>query len=255
TKIYRPDWDDPMDGAGPSGLTLAASNVDIYRMPFRWYGAGPIKYEVAGGGTNSDTVTVHVFEAPDGEPIFSDPNLPIRLEISNNGTGRDINAEVYGRQFSVLGKYEPNRRPTGAYRLSQSVGTTFVPLVSFRQKVDYASVSVKSGSFKTLTANADIILQVRIGGELTGATYTALASQNVPATETALEFDIDATAITGGQAIYVDLGDGGQGVNTSGDGVNLSEVDLPVFQNITLCARAISGTATVTSVFSAREEW
>ena len=36
---------------------------------------------------------------------------------------------------------------------------------------------------------------------------------------------------------------------------DVPDVDLPVNTPITLCARSISGNATVTSVFRAREEW
>lgn len=257
TKLYQQDWDDPLDGTGPSGAVFSLNDVDIYRMPFRWYGAGPVVFEIAGNATNSDTLVVAEISAGDGEPIVSDPNLPIRMEIRNDINGRDISSSVYGRQFSILGRYAPNRRSTGVFKIGQSIGTTFVPLVSFRQKQDYASVSVKSGAIESLVSNSNIILQVRVGATLGGATYNALTDpdQAVPATETAVEFDIDATTITGGQAIFVGLADAGVGTNAEGKDIDLLQVDLPVFENITLCARAVSGTATVTTVFGCREEW
>lgn len=258
-RVYRrgedggPSWDDPMDGTGPSGDTLNSANVDIYRMPFRWYGAGPVVFEVAGNGTQTDTVQVLTLEASGGNPIVSDPNLPINIRVKNGSNGRDILAYVYGRQFSILGRYQPNRRITGDFRLSQSVGTTFVPLVTFQQKADYTSVSVKTAGVDLIVSNASIIYEIRVGATLTGASYAA--PSNIPATETALEFDTSATALTNGQKIYSGVAASGTGAQVSGSSSDIPDIELPAVTPITLCARAISGTATVTSVFRAREEW
>lgn len=253
TIVRRAAWVDKMDGAGASGETVNVSNVDIYRMPFRWYGSGPVNFEVSGTGGIGETVTVATIHALAGKPIVDEPNLPLRVEILNDESGRDINIEVYGRQFSVLGRYDPNRRVTGEFRLSQSVGSTFVPLVSFRQKEIYKSVSIKSNSVNILTSNSDLIVQIRIGSSLTGASFSAPAL--VPAGETSLEFDSSSTAISGGQVIYTGLSGSGAGSKTQLSSIDLPDVDLPSDKNITLCARSVSGTATVTSVFQAMEEW
>lgn len=253
TRVYQNNWNDPLDGAGPSRLSFTLTNVNIYQMPYRWYGSGPAQFEISGNGLLTDTIFAHVIEAPAGEPILNDPNLQLRAEIDNGTTGRDITIEVYGRQFGILGRYNPNRRITGDFRISQSVGTSFVPLISFRQKPTFDSVSVKTSGLDLIVANSDLIFEIRVGALLTGASFGA--PSDIPASETALEFDTDAGSLTNGQTIYTGIADAGVGTNSVGSGRDIPELDLPVNENITLCARSVSGTATVTSVFRAREEW
>jgi len=80
---------------------------------------------------------------------------------------------------------------------------------------------------------------------------------NVPTTETALEVDIAATAITGGQKLESGLvATGGVGVNQTGSAILDSfALEVPGTEEITLCARTLTGTAVVTSILGMEEEW
>lgn len=259
-KVYQfgqdgnPGWNDPMDGTGPSGLFLNVDAVDIYRQPFRWYGSGPAIFEVAGSGTLTDTVPVHVIEAPVGEPILIDPNLPLRAEITNGTGTRDIEIQVYGRQFSILGRYNPNRRITGEWREALTIDDVdFVPLISFNQKESFASVSAKIAGLTLLASTNNIVYQVRVGGTLTGG--TEVTPGDIPANETAVTVNKSATAITGGQSIFTDIAIAGLGNARGSASKDLPDVDLPVNVRITLVAKATTGQATVTAAFRVREEW
>lgn len=251
TVVRREDWDDPLDGTGFSGKSIEPTKLHVYRIPFRWYGSGPAWFEVS-TSDEMDLITCHTFSDNDGV-IINDPNLPITVETENGATAADMTAEVAGRQFSIMGRYDPNRRVTSEYRLARSVGTTFVPLISFDQKTDYASVSVKLSGLDLVVTGAAIIWQLRVGSTLTGATFGA--PSDTPATETALEFDKVATAISGGQAIYTGTAEDGFGGSAASSARELPELDMPDREPVTLCARSVSGTATVTSVLRAREDW
>jgi hypothetical protein len=134
------------------------------------------------------------------------------------------------------------------------VSTTFLPLITFRRKSGFSSFPVKFHELGIISTE-DLLWEIRVGASLTGASFGAVT--NVPTTETALEVDIAATAITGGQKIESGL------VSTSGSGASSKggfsndnfNLELPGVTEMTLCARTVSGTATVTSLLGMEEEW
>lgn len=230
-------------------------SIVIYRMPFRWYGSGPVNYEIA--YTDKTGVAklkkVHYEESEVGEPITENPNLPIRAEVTNGGDATDFELYVGGRQFFIQGRYNPNRRVTADHRFTASVGTTFVPLVSWRQKADFESVSVKLQGATVLATGANMLYEVRVGSDLTGATFDA--PSNTPAAETALEFDKVATAVAGGHKLYAEMAVAGQGNSAGATRVEFPNIDIAKDEVLTLCARTVSGTGTATAILKAREEW
>jgi hypothetical protein len=128
----------------------------------------------------------------------------------------------------------------------------FVPLVTFRRKAAYDTTSVKIRHL-TLITNQDVIWQVRLNGSLTGASY--ITPSDYTAQETAVEADISATAITGGEVIDDDIIEGGIGNNSNARTYGTIGFDFINQQPVTLCAKAVSTTATITSHLSVIEEW
>jgi hypothetical protein len=70
----------------PSGITYSPLYNNIYNMDWIWLSAGPIRWCIDYGGIprvcheadNINNLT---------EPFLQSPNLPLRVEISNDGTG------------------------------------------------------------------------------------------------------------------------------------------------------------------------
>lgn len=248
-KVYRENWLYDVPGYDPANLT-------IYRWPFRFYGMGPIRLTIAGVSDGRGTVfDAHYLTQTDELPVITNPEQPLAVRIQNNGTADNLEAFVAGRQFEVCGVYDPLFRVTSARRLSQSVGTTFIPLVSYRQKTGaYESINTRFSGVSIL-ADDDLIIQLRVLSTLTGASW-----QNPPNTnngvETAMEYDASATAVSGGLQVYESLFAGGQGGQTSALSTEIPRLDLPgQNQVVGLVARSISGTATVSSVVRVREAW
>lgn len=77
---------DTLDGNGPSGITLDTSKTQIFFIDFEWLGVGRVRMGFVIDGLvyycheilNANTLT---------EVYMSTPNLPLRYEISNDGTG------------------------------------------------------------------------------------------------------------------------------------------------------------------------
>lgn len=262
TDVAQADWNrDTLNGNGPSGVTLDLTKGNIFQIDFSWYGYGVIQYKVVLPNTSGrqTSIVVHEF-TPVAQTSVVDPNLPINVVTSNGDTTTNYVAYVGGRQFSVLTKFEPNRRINGNRRLSQgSIGTTFVPLISFRRKSAFRSVSVKIDGFDIITDQA-LVWEIRSGVEVADLTGESFGTPvNTTAAETAVESDIAATAVTNASGEFI----AGGIVNATGSGNKASgsfstdqlQFDVPDLQIITLQARSISGTATVSSFFRWKEEW
>lgn len=250
----RDAWNDPQLN------TLDPKKLNVYRISVRWYGRGPFKLSLAtesmeGEGRISRADTTNLLS--DG-PITYDPNQPISVRVRNNGTSAPLEVYVCGRQFSVYGQSSAVPRATSEYSLERSVPSTgFVPLISFRQKStpDYATISTALDSVKTIASAASIVWQVRAFNTLTGASWVSPRNTD-SGSETALEVDTAATAMTGGIVLYEGLQASGQGNSPSGSPGDLPNHELPSDGTIiTLCAMAVSGTATVSSVFTISERW
>lgn len=86
-RISQSNWNiDPMDGSGPSGVVLDFSKTQIFVIDFEWLGVGRIRM-----GFNVDGVTYychHIYNANNLTEVYmSSPNLPLRYQIENSGTG------------------------------------------------------------------------------------------------------------------------------------------------------------------------
>lgn len=255
TLIPRNQWNyDMMDGNGPSKLTLDWTKGLIFLVQFTWYGYGNINFKI---NTNSpsnqqNSWLIHTY-SPNGSTSVKSPNLPIAITARNNGTTATTNVYVAGRQYSLLGKYEPILRIVSSYVFGKNINSTanFIPILSIRRKQGYVGNPVRAmqGDF---IATTDQIVQVRVNTVLTGAAFTT--PRDMVASDTAVECDTSATAITNGIPIWTGLVTGdqrGSAGNTLDIKYNLTEYEI-----MTICSKGVSTTnGTIGLVLRWTEEW
>lgn len=87
TIVNQADWNiDTMDGDGPSGATLDTTKTQIFFMDIEWLGVGRVRC-----GLYIDGVPTYVHQFVHANVLdlvyMSTPNLPIRYEIQNSGSG------------------------------------------------------------------------------------------------------------------------------------------------------------------------
>jgi len=85
--IAQSSWNiDKMDGTGPSAITMDFTKTQIFMMDFEWLGVGRVRF-----GFNIDGITYYVHELSAANYLttvyMSTPNLPLRYQIINNGSG------------------------------------------------------------------------------------------------------------------------------------------------------------------------
>ncbi len=137
-EVAQSDWNiDKMDGTGPSGITLDFSKTQILIIDFEWLGVGRVRF-----GFNVDGVNVYAHEMLNANVLntvyMSTPNLPLRYEISNDGTGAastmdhicaTVSSEGGQDNFGVLRSVS-----TGTGVISANVDGTFYAAVGVRYK-------------------------------------------------------------------------------------------------------------------------
>lgn len=261
-KVYQEDWngDDRLDGKGgsknPSEVELDLTKVNVYRPEVTWYGGGPAEMNVLTTDSKGNPVnkTVHRFSTPSDEPLLSQPKLPVTAKSDNGGDTTNIDMYVYGRQFAVLGRYDPNRRETAASRVNASISGTPKPMITFKKKTNRQD-KAKSVKVSGLGGFADVngLVTVILGGTLSAGTTTFTAIDGIATTETALEVNTTATEITGGTIIDKTLF-AGSFFNSNFSGIRRLGLDIPDETNVSVVFESLGGVGTASSVFSLEEE-
>ena len=122
-------WLDPLDGSGPSGITIDWSKTQIFIIDYQWLGVGRVRF---GLGIDGVTYYVHEFNHANikDQVYMRSPNQPVRYEIrSTGGTGTM-------KQICCAVDSEGGQSPSG---LTASVRST-------------SSISVGSSSYELIKA-------------------------------------------------------------------------------------------------------
>ncbi|OMF07528.1 hypothetical protein BK129_06915 [Paenibacillus amylolyticus] len=257
---------DRLDGTGPSGATLSLSKGNIFQIVFTWYGYGVIEFRVVIPNPSTlaqEVITVHRF-SPTGQTSFIDPNLPLRAQIDNNGTAEAYTLFVGGRQYSIIGKYDPTFRVTSERRRITNLTSTLTPVLSFTRKAIFPSGSARTNSVQVdleelnIISSVDLSYQVLVGGTLDGAFINyPTATTIIPDSETALLVNNSSTTITGGEVVFQGVTGGGTGVARILASSELLNFTLPENQVVTLAVSNIGGAGSniVDVVFRVAESW
>lgn len=222
TTIPQSSWNvDRLDGTGPSGATLNLSKGNIFQIVFTWYGYGVIEFRVVIPNPSTlaqEVITVNRFSST-GQTSFIDPNLPLRAQIDNNGTAAAYSLFVGGRQYSIIGKYDPTFRVTSERRRITNVTSTLTPVLSFTRKAVFPSGSARTNSVQVdleeinIISSVDLSYQVLVGGTLNGSFVNyPTATTIIPDSETALLVNNTSTTITGEKWCFKVLQEAGKAI-------------------------------------------
>lgn len=203
TSIAQASWNlDKLDGTGISGVILDPSKHNLYIIDFVWHGAGRIRFGILYNGV---PVYCHQINTANIStvPFMRTPSLPLRVELVNTGiaassTTLDLVCFAYQKEgqddLTAPYAFTASRGAT-----TESVGSTIEPILSIRPKATFNSLTNRIPIIPTsLQVAADqnlIYVVVYLNATLTGPVWTSAA------TESAVEFDINATAVTGGTKV------------------------------------------------------
>ena len=255
--VTQVNWNgDKLDGTGASGLTLSLTTPQILWMDFEWLGVGNVR---VGFIINGQYIVCHTFQTANiaagvggasGTSVYmTTAILPVRYEITNTAaTASSSSMKQICSSVVSEGGYEQTSIEHIATMTSATAGsyltTTYKPLVSIRlasTALEAVVIPYNVNFLPTTTDNYQVALFKN--GTLTGASYSAVAS------DANVEFDIAATAITGGTLVYAEFITSRSG-RSALSGANASfNFDLQLGSSLTsvsdiytLAVRTISGT-------------
>ncbi|UCC74195.1 MAG: hypothetical protein JSV86_06455, partial [Gemmatimonadota bacterium] len=202
TPYAQAAWNvDPMDGTGPSGVTLDVTRGNIYEISFQWLGVGTVRLFINGWLVHevdhANTLTV---------PYMRTGQLPVRWEnVNTAGTsGASTLTAICASVFAESGNEPPHLQygyGTGVINLT----TARVALLSMRPASLYLTIpnrnlvlpEVALGSMTNRTGNGFAVFEIVLNPtSITGATFAV-----VPDATSCVQIDIAGSTVTGGTSV------------------------------------------------------
>jgi hypothetical protein len=220
-KIPRSQWNgDKMDGLGGqsniSGVTLDVTKAQIFWCDVEWLGVGSVR---CGFVINGQFIVCHIFHHANilDRVYMTTASLPVRYELTSTGAAGNMRA-ICSTVISEGGYSNRSQsRAIGTSLTGKNLSQTeYRPLVCIRLKsanIDSIVVPTKFDLYGLQLAAFGY--RVILNPTLTDANWTSTG------TNSSVEYDLSATALTGGtvidQGIFVGSNKGGAASISSSD--------------------------------------
>lgn len=212
TRVAKADWNvDPLDGTGPSKLTLDLTKAQILFSDIEWLGVGTVRVGFVIDGKFIHCHSFHHANILDSTYITT-ACLPLRYEIENTDTTassstlKQICSTVISEGgYELRGAQQAVHTPIATpYDLTNT--STDYPVISIRLKASPdrldAIVILSALSVMGITNNANYRWEVVQGGTTTGGTWVSGGASS------AVEYNLTGTSFTGGNILASGLTNG-----------------------------------------------
>lgn len=214
TAVAQTDWNvDKFDGTGPSGYTLDISKSQIFWMDIEWLGVGSVRTGfVINGGFHVAHVFHHANEIT--ATYMTTACLPIRLEITNTGntanssTMKQICHSIVSEGgYSQVTTSRSASNPITGKNLTNGIKN---PMVSIRMRSGRTDAIVMPSMVDMygIQATAFKFYIIKDVTSLTGASWSQTDSAS------SVEYDVSATALTGGTVVHEGIFKGSETIPT-----------------------------------------
>jgi hypothetical protein len=203
-QVAQANWNvDPMDGSGPSGITLDLTKAQILFMDLEWLGVGTVRI---GFVVNGNFYVCHKFHHANliASTYITTASLPLRYEVTNTGatsgasTLKQICSTVLSEGgYQLTGLQQAIGIPVTTPRNLATAGT-FYPIVSIRLKTSpnrLDGIVICTAISVIATSSANYNWQVIATGTTTGGTWVSAGANS------AVEYNITGTSFAGGRIL------------------------------------------------------
>ena len=202
TPVAQASWNiDPMDGSGPSGITLDLTKSQILFMDLEWLGVGTVRI---GFVINGNFYVCHKFHHANilATTYITTASLPLRYEITNTGitsgasTLKQICSTVLSEGgYELRGSQQAVGTPITSPR-TLTTGGTFYPIVSIRLKSTRLDAVVIATAISVIgNTAANYNWQVVSSGTTTGGSWVSAG------TNSSVEYNLTGSSFTGGRIL------------------------------------------------------
>jgi len=207
---------DKLDGTGASGITLDVTKAQIFWTDIEWLGVGTVR---CGFVVNGQFIVCHSFHHANilNKVYMTSATLPLRYELISTGPAASMRA-ICSTVMSEGG--HSNRsftRAIGTALTGKNLSdTAWRPLVCLRMKSTALDSIVVPTAFDVFGLQlAAFSYRIVLNPTLTNANWTSAD------TDSTVEYDISATALSGGkvitQGVFVGSNKGGSAQVTSNE--------------------------------------
>jgi hypothetical protein len=202
TPVDQSDWNvDPMNGTGPSGITLDLTKAQILFMDLEWLGVGTVRI---GFIIDGNFYVCHKFHHANliATTYITTASLPLRYEITNTSatsgasTLKQICSSVLSEGgYELVGLQQAIGIPINSPRTLGTAGT-FYPVISLRLKtarLDGIIILTALSIMPISTGNFN--WQVVATGTTTGGSWVSAG------TNSSVEYNITGTTFAGGRIL------------------------------------------------------
>lgn len=170
--VAQANWNiDRLDGTGASGITFDITKAQILAIDFEWLGVGRVR---TGFVIDGQIFYVHQFNHANVETgvYMSTPNLPIRYEIVNDGTGVASDLEHICSTVMSEGGIEDNgilRHYNSAQLVNLTAGTKYI-FMAGRLKSTHLGANIHIENTSVMASGQTDIAKWELisGGTVTG---------------------------------------------------------------------------------------
>ena len=251
-EVTQTNWNlDTMDGSGTSGITLDFTKSQILFLDYEWLGVGRVRMGFVVDGKiyyAHEFLNANVLD----KVYMQTPNLPLRSEITNDGTG--VASSLTQICSSVIS--EGGSQDLGVQRYASTSGThvdcasenTIYAIVGIRLKAEYLGATIKLLESSVLETTGSkyyewlILLNPTVAGTFTYSDQTNSAVQT--ATGATANTVTGGTYITGGMGASSFRG-GGFVEGEVADALRLGSLIDGTPDELVLCVRPIGGSTNI----------
>ena len=253
--IAQSSWNlDTLDGSGKSGFTLDFSKSAILTFDFEWLGVGRVRI-----GFVIDGLIVYAHEFLNTNiktsVYMSTPNLPLRYEIQNDGTGAASELEhICSSVISEGGSQELGKLgyiSTDGTHVDANTADTLYAIIGMRLKSTHLDAVIKQVQYSLLAETSDAFEYVLLMNPTVAGTFTYSGLTNY-----AIEYATGATAntVTGGTAITGGFASSAAGlIDKAVNAVYIGSAIDGTPDELVLCARPLSSNLDIQGSITFRE--
>lgn len=249
---------DKLDGTGLSGFEIDVTKEQITWIDFEWLGVGAVRFGIY--GEDGKPIVAHVVENANTTTAvyMSTPNLPLRYELANDGTGQASTAEQICSTVISEGGLELNGAEfyasTSGTHVDANTADAIYAIVGIRLKTTHlgAVVELQNMSMMATTSNDFewlLIFNPTVAGSFTYADITNSACQSATGAT--------ANTVTGGRRVSGGFVKSGQGTGNVAqalrEAIRLGAAIDGTRDQIVLCARPLTLNADVEGSLTWRE--
>lgn len=260
--VAQADWNiDKLDGNGPSGITLDLTKSSIIYPDFEWLSAGRVRMSMVMAGI---PILTHEFNHSNilQGAYMSTPNLPMRYEIENDGTGAASTMEQICASVMSEGGSQDNGSlryfSTKSSKINVNVVGDLYVVVGLRLKSTHCGATIKIESLSAindtnddyewvLVFNPTVSTPVSFNDLPNSALQVAIGNAGNPSTSTVT----GGTESSGG--MIKSGGNAGSFYVAANNAIRLGESISGTVDEVYLCVRPLSSNANISGGIGWRE--